>query len=374
MRKTAVPRPNHLTASETPTFRIPTLGNRPAGTKRQRGSAEYVPGGPPLPVALRKQIVHLFFDLDMTCSQIAPLVFSPRVHGGISVGTVYRWVNFYDAYGHVEDMGRAPRACIMLDAHLASLILIVTRKPWMYLDEISEELRGLCGVTYNPGLCYTTLKRHGYVLKVMRRKARQRDEEKRFEYFLALSDVMTSPAQLVFADEVGQDGRGSRRRRGWGPRGQDLEITEFLNRGVHISILALYGHAGFIDFDYVTGGYSAGDFLSAVEFMIIPHLRPYPENNSILILDNCGIHHTHAAELRDMVEAVGAKLLFLAPYCPIDNPIEMGFNSFKACWKRHGAWLDAAAVPLHAKIEFCLENCGSNGLSAAANYATSGYV
>jgi len=41
MRKTAVPRPNHLTASETPTFRIPTLGNRPAGTvsgKRGRPS------------------------------------------------------------------------------------------------------------------------------------------------------------------------------------------------------------------------------------------------------------------------------------------------------------------------------------------------
>ena len=41
------------------------------------------------------------------------------------------------------------------------------------------------------------------------------------------------------------------------------------------------------------------------------------------------IHHTHLAELRRMVEEeAGAKLVFLAPYSPIDNPIEMGFNVF----------------------------------------------
>jgi hypothetical protein len=35
-------------------------------------------------------------------------------------------------------------------------------------------------------------------------------------------------------------------------------------------------------------------------------------------------------ELRWMVEAVGAKLPFLTPYCPIDNPIEC------SCWRRTG--------------------------------------
>ena len=138
------------------------------------------------------------------------------------------------------------------------------------------------------------------------------------------------PSQLVFADEVGQDGRGSRRRRGWGPVGSDVEITEFLTRGKHISILALYGYAGFIDFDFLEGGFKADDFMSAVEFMIIPHLRPYPEDGSILVLDNCQIHHAYGEALRAMVEAVGTKLL-----------IEAGFNSFKAAWRRHCHWLDA---------------------------------
>ena len=58
---------------------------------------------------------------------------------------------------------------------------------------------------------------------------------------------------------------------GWGEVGAGCDIREFLNRGKHISILAVYWITGFIDFDHKEGGYSAKDFISAVEFMIIPH-------------------------------------------------------------------------------------------------------
>ena len=105
--------------------------------------------------------------------------------------------------------------------------------------------------------------------------------------------------------------------------------------------------------------------------MIIPHLRPYPEDNSILVLDNCGTHHVYAQLLYDMVTAVGAKILFLAPYSPIDNPIEFAFNSFKACWRLNGYWLND--MPLHMKIKFCFDNCGSNGAAAVATYLKCGY-
>ena len=128
--------------------------------------------------------------------------------------------------------------------------------PWLYLDEIADELEARCHVRYLSGLCYAMPKRRGHSLQVMRRIARQRDESKRFRYFLALSKVSMCPSQLVFADEVGQDGRGSRRRRGWGEVGAGCDIREFLNRGKHISILALYGSTGFIDFAGMATGWS----------------------------------------------------------------------------------------------------------------------
>jgi transposase len=84
--------------------------------------------------------------------------------------------------------------------------------------------------------------------------------------------------------------------------------------------------------------------------MIVPHLRPYPEDNSVLVIDNCTVHKNDLAVLVAMVEAEGAKIRFLAPYCPINNPIECAFSSFKACWRRHGHWL----LPCTSKSSFAL--------------------
>lgn len=330
-------------------------------------------GGAALSVDVKKNIIHMYYNVLMTVEEIAPLIKSPRrLLCGVNVRTVQDVLDFFELWHHVEDVPRAPRTSRMPEAHFEVLLEIVNQTPWFFLDEIAAEMLSRCHVPYHSGYCYAMLKRRGHSLVVMRRIARQRDEDQRFRYFLALSKILIRSSQLVFADEVGQDGRGSRRRRGWSLPGKRCDITEFLNRGKHISILALYSNEGFVNFNFKEGGYSAEDFMDAVKFMIIPHLQPYPQDNSILVLDNCQIHHTFGEALREMVEAAGAKLLFLAPYCPIDNPIECAFSSFKACWRRHGHWLDMP--PLHEKIDFCFRSCGSNGAAAVKTYRKCGYI
>lgn len=53
-------------------------------------------------------------------------------------------------------------------------------------------------------------------------------------------------------------------------------------------------------------------------------MNPYPQDKSILILDNCAIHKTRA--LREIVEGSGHVLFFLPPYSPDFNPIEESFS------------------------------------------------
>ena len=267
--------PHHSSGTKRP---LPSASSCTPGPgphlKQQRGSDDYTPGGASLDVGLRKNIIHLHYDLLWTPEEIAPTIVSPRLEGGVCVTTVTRVIDFFEVHWHVEDVPRKPRRRKMVEPHVLMLISIIVETPWLFLDEIADELKTRCGgVRYLPGLCYATLSARGYSLKNMRRKARQRCENQRFLYFLAIGKLVMHPSQLVFADEVGQDGRGSRRRRWWGPVGSDVEITEFLTRGKHISILALYGYAGFVDFDFLEGGFKADDFMSAVEFMIIPHLR-----------------------------------------------------------------------------------------------------
>ena len=53
-------------------------------------------------------------------------------------------------------------------------------------------------------------------------------------------------------------------------------------------------------------------------------MNPYPQDNSIIVLDNCAIHKSEV--LREVVEANGQLLIFLPPYSPDFNPIEESFS------------------------------------------------
>lgn len=83
-----------------------------------------------------------------------------------------------------------------------------------------------------------------------------------------------------------------------------------------------------------------------------PKLTPYPGVRSVVVMDNCAIHHDE--EVRAIVEgecgmsyvfsmlictedATGAKLIYLPPYSPDFNPIEQAFHSVKAWLRRHEA-------------------------------------
>ena len=150
-----------------------------------------------------------------------------------------------------------------------------------------------------------------------------------------------------------------------------FQVAELFHRGEHASILAMYGTRGFIDYDYVLGGYDTEAVLRVLRTRsFLSSVRMQTEPNSVLVCDNCNIHHSD--ELIDMVEAAGAKMQFLAAYSPIDNSIEMAFNVFKMFWKRERWYADNMA--LDVRIKYCIENFYAQPEKAAvAAYEKCGY-
>ena len=71
-------------------------------------------------------------------------------------------------------------------------------------------------------------------------------------------------------------------------------------------------------------------FRAYVEHILAPTLKP----GDIVILDNLGSHKS--TEVRRLIEAKGARLLFLPPYSPDLNPIEMAFSKLKALLRKAG--------------------------------------
>ena len=49
-------------------------------------------------------------------------------------------------------------------------------------------------------------------------------------------------------------------------------------------------------------------------------MNPYPEERSVLVLDNCIVHHQY--EVLEAVAARGCRILFLEPYDPERMPVE----------------------------------------------------
>lgn len=86
--------------------------------------------------------------------------------------------------------------------------------------------------------------------------------------------------------------------------------------------------------DIIHGSVTATKFLHFLREQVIPLTNPYPGPRSILILDNCSIHH--AEVVRELVEDQAlCKLIFLPPYSPDFNPIEEAFSAIKAYLRRH---------------------------------------
>ena len=76
------------------------------------------------------------------------------------------------------------------------------------------------------------------------------------------------------------------------------------------------------------GAVNAQLFVAYVEQVLVPKLQ----HDDIVIMDNLPVHKVPA--VRRAIEAAGAQLLFLPPYSPDLNPIEMVFSKMKSVLRR----------------------------------------
>ena len=79
------------------------------------------------------------------------------------------------------------------------------------------------------------------------------------------------------------------------------------------------------------GAMHGAAFKAYVEQVLAPSLVP----GDIVIMDNLSSHKV--AGVREAIKAVGAFVLYLPPYSPDLNPIELAFSKFKALLRKAAA-------------------------------------
>jgi transposase len=149
----------------------------------------------------------------------------------------------------------------------------------------------------------------------------------------------------VFVDETWAK-TNMTRTHGRAPRGQRLVARVPHGRWTTMTFLAALRCDRIAAPCVIDGPVNAEIFLAWVIQFLLPTLR----RGDIVVLDNLGSHK--GAAVRRAIRDVGAHLLFLPPYSPDLNPIEMVFAKLKtllrkagersiaAVWNRIGSLLD----------------------------------
>ena len=145
------------------------------------------------------------------------------------------------------------------------------------------------------------------------------------------------------------------RTHGRAPRGHRLVARVPHGRWKTMTFLAAL-RCDRIDAPCVVDGPINGTIFRAwVEQFLIPTLRP----GDVVVLDNLGSHK--GAAVRRAIRAAGAHLLFLPPYSPDLNPIEMMFAKLKTLLRKADERSQAAVTERLGMIldQFTPDECSN---------------
>lgn len=154
----------------------------------------------------------------------------------------------------------------------------------------------------------------------------ERCEDKRAAFAEQIS--LVPPEKLVFLDECGF-GLNLHRLYGWTIGGGRCVEAVPLERGRNRSVLGAFSlptmecASGMRVLWQKLGAWTRASFEAFLQDGLLPVLEP----GSVLVMDNASIHR--GGEIQKLVEGAGCSLLYLPPYSPDLNPIELAWSFIK---------------------------------------------
>ncbi|WP_235942974.1 IS630 family transposase [Ochrobactrum soli] len=139
-----------------------------------------------------------------------------------------------------------------------------------------------------------------------------------------------SLAKLIFIDETSTNTKLTKRS-GWSLRGQRYRTHAPFGSWSSQTFIAGLRSWGMVAPWIVDRPMNGHIFETWIETQLAPTLT----TGDVVILDNVAFHKSQRAE--ELVKATGAWLLFLPPYSPDLNPIEMAFSKIKTLLRKRAA-------------------------------------
>ncbi|UPT84262.1 IS630 family transposase (plasmid) [Bradyrhizobium barranii subsp. apii] len=311
-----------------------------------------------LSVDLRQRVVAAI-DGGMSCRQAAERF-------GVSAASAIRWRGRLKKVGDIVPKRQGgDRKSQRIEAHSQLILEAVTARPDITLAELRELLKRR-GISTGIASLWRFFQRRKITLK---KKTAHAAEQRRGDINAAREEwfegqIDLDPERLVFIDETSANTKMARRY-GRSPRGERCRAAIPHGHWKTTTFTAGLRSDGLIAPLVLDGPMDGDAFLAYVEQLLAPSLRP----GDTVIMDNLPAHKVHG--VREAIQAVGASLLYLPPYSPDFNPIEMAFSKLKALLRTAAARTmpDLWQAIANALKRFSPEEC-QNYLVAAGYDAT----
>ncbi|TPQ50135.1 IS630 family transposase [Prosthecomicrobium hirschii] len=272
-------------------------------------------------------------DLDLGRRVVA------AIEGGMSTGMAAArfqvskaaagaWARLKRATGDVKPKPQGSGGGSVLDPHEGFILGLIAANKDVTLAEIAERLAADRSLRVVPATIWYWLDRRAITFKKTAHASEQQRPDvltRRRAWFDGQLDL--DPERLVFIDETGASTKMARLR-GRAPRGERCRAPVphgHWKTTTFTGALRLSGLTAPMVLDRAMNGPA---FMAYVEQILAPTLK----RGDIVVMDNLPAHKSTAA--RNAIEAVGARLMFLPPYSPDFNPIEMAFSTLKALLRK----------------------------------------
>ena len=120
---------------------------------------------------------------------------------------------------------------------------------------------------------------------------------------------------------------------GYAPLGITPRMKQYLKYMERYLVLSAYTIKGYIAAITFQGGITVEIFEEFLEFHLLPLCNSYPGPQSVLVMDNCGIHRNQ--RVLNLCAEKGVLIEYLPPYLPNFNPIKESFYDLKLWIRRN---------------------------------------
>jgi len=207
------------------------------------------------------------------------------------------------------------------------ILFLVLERPGIYLQEIVNEVNAVLGLDVTVSAVCKFLKRAGFTRQKLATFSLQRDETLRSQFVADVS--LYRRETILFVDETGTDRQDTIRKHGYSLRGKPLKTQKLLVRGERLSCIVAMSILGIVAIKVTRDTVDGDAFYDFICVSLLPKIMPFNgiNPNSVLILDNCSVHHV--TEAQEALGDCGVMTHYLPPYSPDYNPIELLFSKVK---------------------------------------------